>query len=319
LTRLLAALVLALLLAAAAFGADPMPAPDCHGIQITDKAGDSANAVEPSLTGNRSSDVTAAWITYDPATKKATANVRVVELTLGEVDLPFDAISWEFQFSVPSGLRYVRAYQDLTGTVKFQWAEPRAVDDDQTAPRIGGPTTGKLFPGKDGVISIDMPLQDIGAAPGTLLKALAIEVRQWVSLPAAVPTITALPLYSFAPVYDDATGRTFALAPCEVPGPIAKLAVKVAVPKLSARKLAKSKRFSVKLKGTASRLVAQLRAGSAPDAKVVGTGKLASLKGNGKLTMKLRAKVKKGSYVLAIGGRNADGMDAQATAKVKVR
>src|SRR3954469_23911404 len=127
-TRLLALLTLFAALAVPASAADPAPAPDCHGINVTDKKGDSVNSLETSQAGSPSSDLIAGFITYDPATKKAGANIQVDNLTAGEVDPPFDAISWEFAFSVDGKApRYVRAYQDISGIVKYNWGEPRAV------------------------------------------------------------------------------------------------------------------------------------------------------------------------------------------------
>ena len=350
LTRVLTAAVsLALLPAGSALAAAPPP-PGCQGIQATDKAGDSANALtqEP---GSKSSDLTAGWIAYEPGSDKATANIQVVELTPGQVDPPYVAISWTFSFTTSEGPRFVRAYQDRTGTVRYSWGEPRAVTDDQTTPRKGGATTGSLFPGKDGVVSIEMPLKDLGAPAGSELKAMALEVRQWGSLPAAVPN-TGLPLVYPAPIYDEAAGRgTFRLGPCPAgapggggtpggggggsgapgtPGTSAPgsptspqrsgtLGIKVTVPRLSARKLAKRKKFVVKLTGNATKLVAQLRAGPGPDAKVLGSGKLSVLKKRGKLTLKFRRKLKKGKYVLLVGGRNAQGQPAEGGVSIKVR
>jgi hypothetical protein len=99
----------------------------------------------------------------------------------------------------------------------------------------------------------------------------------------------------------------------------ARLAVKVTVPKLRAKRLAKTRRITVKLRGKATALKAQLRAGVAPDAKVLGTGRLATLDGSGKLKLKLRGKLKRGRYVLSLTGRNADGAAAEGAVGVRVR
>jgi hypothetical protein len=335
-TRLLALLTIFAALAVPASAADPAPTPDCHGINVTDKKGDSANSLETSQTGSPSSDLIAGFLTYNPASGKAAANIQVDNLTAGEVDAPYDAISWEFSFSVDGKApRYVRAYQDVSGMVKYNWGEPRAVTDDQTTPRAGGTTTGALFPGANGIIHIDIPLADIGIKPGAVLKGLAMEVRQWASLPAAVPN-TSAPLYSPAPVYDDAAGKgSFTVGPCTQPAPVAvpgtpsepvatpaapaTLDVKVTVPKLKAAKLRKGRKVALKLKGTASGISAALHKGSTPDGKVVATGKLASLKGSGKLSLKLKAKLAKGKYTLTLAGRNADGRAAAGSLAVRVR
>jgi hypothetical protein len=299
---------------------------------VTDKAGDSANSLEPSQAGSPSSDLTAGWISYDAAGGKATANIRVAELTLGEVDAPYNGISWEFAFTAGKGARYVRAFQDIAGITKFSWGEPRAITDDQTAPRAGGPTTGKLFPGKDGVIQIDVPLKDMGIAAGTALKGLALEVRQWVTMPASAPTLP-VPFYSPAPIYDTATGKGMELSPCAAaPAPVAPLAgapappaatsaspatlgVKATVPKITAKKLNRARKLTVSLSGTASKLVVTLRKGG----KVVGSGRLASLKGSGRLTLKLRGKLKQGAYTLELAGDNAEGRAATGRYAVRIR
>src|SRR4051794_21250856 len=146
-SRLLALTTIFAALAIPASAADPAPTPDCHGIQVTDKQGDSHNTLPGAEgeAGSPSSDLIAGFMTYDAASGKAGANIQVDNLTAGEIDAPYDAISWEFSFTVDSKPRYVRAYQDVSGTVKYNWGEPRAVTDDQTAPRVGGNTTGALF------------------------------------------------------------------------------------------------------------------------------------------------------------------------------
>jgi hypothetical protein len=336
-SRLLVLTAIFAALAIPASAADPTPTPDCHGTQVSDKSGDNVETTT-GTTGNKSSDLIGGFLTYDPASGKAAANVIVDTLTAGEIDDPYVAISWEFGFSIDGKTaRYVRAYQDRTGTVKWTWGEPRAVTDDQTTPRAGGTTTGALFEGKNGVIHIDLPLNDMGIKPGSTLKALTMEVRQWESLPAAIPN-TPLPLYSYAPQFDTAAGKsTFTVGPCSAPGPAltpgtpsdapappaatqqpATLNVKVKAPKLVAKKLAKTRSIALKLSGTASGITAALHKGSAAG-KVVGTGRLASLKGSGKLRLKLKGKPKKGRYVLTMAGKNADGRAASGAVGLKIR
>jgi hypothetical protein len=327
-------LVMLLLLAVPVAAADPMPTPDCHGINVTDKEGDNVETT----TGNQgspSTDITGGWLTFDPASGKATANGRVANLTAGEVDPPHDGISWEFGFTTPSGPMYVRGFQDITGMTKWTWGEPRLVTDDQTAPRRTGTTSGALFPGKGGVVQIDIPLKDMGIAVGATLKALTIEVRQWVTLPAAVPSAPPqVPLYSYAPPYDDAAGKgQFLVGPCPagstpaaatpvttpaVAAP-ASLGVTVKVGRLSAKKVSKTRRIAIKLSGKATGLQATLRQGAGgPEGRIVAAGKLASLNGAGKLTLKLKGRLKKGRYMLVLTGRNASGQPAEGRLAVKV-
>ena len=336
LTALTAAALLAVPAATAPAQSATMPAPGCYGSFATDPAGDSANALQPAATGSPSSDLIGGFITYDAAAHKGAVNIQVDNLTAGEVDPPFVAISWEYQVNTAAGARFVRAYQDLSGTVKYSWGEPRAITDDQTAPRVSGDTTGALFPGKGGIIQIELPLgeADFGAKPGTQLKAQALEVRQWISLPAAVPS-TGLPLFSPAPIYDTATGKgAFTFAACPAAAPAAPTApavaptppaaqrgafdVKVTIPKLTARKLARAKKFTVKLTGTGSDLVLAVRKSLKPG-KNLATGKLRSLKGSRKVTLKISRKLKKGTYYLLMSGKNGSGQAAEGGVKFRVR
>jgi hypothetical protein len=352
-TRLLTALTAAALTtlpAASAHAQGAMPTPGCHGVHVTDKAGDSANSLvtgeqAPPQSGGPSTDLIAGWIDYDGA--KATANIQVDELEASPIDPGFNGIAWTYTFSTPDGTRYVRAFKDLSGTAKFTWGEPRLVTDDQTAPRAGGETKGQFFPGKGGVIQVEIPLAEVGAKPGSVLKGHTLETRQFAGgAPAAMPS-TGLPIYSVAPVFDDAAGKqTFTVGPCpaaKAPGapggppapapvepspaapgaPAAPAAgsgdfgVKVTVPKLSAKKLKTAKKFTVKLSGTASGITAVVRK-QLNSGKNLAAGKLATLKGSGKLTL-TKAKLKKGTYFLIFSGKNAQGQTAEGAVKITVK
>ena len=333
--RLLAIFTFFALLAVPASAAEPAPTPGCQGVNITDKAGDSANSLQTSQTGSPSSDLIAGFITYDPAKHTAKANIQVDNLTLGEVDPPFVGVGWEMGFTTPVGPRYVRGYMDRSGMARYNWGEPRAVTDDQTTPRAGGPTTGALFPGKNGIISVDIPLADMGIKAGGEFKALSMEVRQWASTPAAVPsTPTAIPLYSPAPIFDEASGKgTFKLGPCPAPvaGPVtavlapvaaapaatdaAALRVTAKVPALNAKKVNRSRKVVVALTGEGTNLVAQLRKGGATG-PVVASGKLAKLAGKGKVTLKVTRKLKKGKHTFVLSG---GAPTAKTVVAVKVR
>ena len=321
--------------ASTAVAADPMPQPDCHGQSIKDAEGDSTDS-SPAATGAGvpSADLIGGWVTYDPATGKAQANIQVANLTEGERNPGYTGIGWELGFTA-SKTFFVRGFSDDSATT-FSWGEPRAVTDDQTAPRMAGTTTGKLFPGKGGVIQIDIPLADMGIKPGESLKALTSQVRQWVTKPAVIPNPPPeVPFYSYAPIYDEAAGKgTVALGPCAVAagtapvipvvgappatGP-AKLALKIALPKVTAKKANRARKLTVKLSGTASGVVAVLKAGTSPKGKTVASGRLPSVKGTGKLVLKLKGKLRKGVYTLFVTARNADGKAAEGALSVKAR
>ena len=77
------------------------------------------------------------------------------------------------------------------------------------------------------------------------------------------------------------------------------------------------KTLSLKLKSSEAitKIGAQLLKGK----KVVGTGKLASLNGTGTLKLKLKSKLKKGSYTLNLVGNRASGERATAAFKLKAK
>ena len=344
-TPLLTALAATTLLAvpaAPAFAQAP-PAPGCYGVQVTDKAGDNVDQTA-GQQGSPSSDVIAAWISYDG--KKAFANIQVDNLTEGEVDAPYVAIWWEMPMTTTKGAKHVRAYHDRTGITRWTWGTEKEVTDPTPVPN--GTTTGTLFPGKGGVIQIELPMgeAEFGATPGSVLKAIGVEVRQWASTPSAVPSIPGA-VYP-APIFDDAAGKgSVTLGPCPAtpapgapggpaaPAPVqpapgtpgtqgsqssqADLGVKATVGKLAAKKLArKGRKFAIKLSGNASSLTAIVRK-KATGGKALASGKLATLKGSGKLTLKTKGKLKKGKYVLVLAGKNAQGQAAQTAVNIRVR
>ena len=186
--------------------------------------------------------------------------------------------------------------------------------------------------------------------PGTALKAITLEVRQWVTKPAAIPSPPGVPLYSYAPIFDQATGKgSVELVECSSatpgapptpggsgvtpPPPVTdnspnsgaeKLALKVKAPKIKAKtvnqKKNRRKGLKFKLTGNATRLKAVLKTGTNPlKGKVVAAGKLSKVKRKGTLKLKIKSKLKKGKYTLYITGRNANGKAAEGALTVRVR
>ena len=97
--------------------------------------------------------------------------------------------------------------------------------------------------------------------------------------------------------------------------PEAKLTVKV--PALSARKLKKAKRFTATLQTTAP--LSDVNGLLVNKKKQIGGGKLASLQSTGKIVIKIKGALKKGTYQLGVGGRDAQGRNVVASAKVRVK
>jgi hypothetical protein len=99
------------------------------------------------------------------------------------------------------------------------------------------------------------------------------------------------------------------------PAPEAKLSAKV--PSLKATKLRKAKTFTATLTTTAP--LSDITALLVNKSKQLGSGTLASLEKSGKITVKVPKKVKKGTYQLSVGGKDAEGRNVVTTAKVRVR
>lgn len=125
-------------------------------------------------------------------------------------------------------------------------------------------------------------------------------------------------------------GATAAPAPPPTPGPVATPAppgpgpstapavtLTVKAPALSSKKLAKAKKFSATLKSSGP--LSKVNALLVNSKKKLGSGSLPSLDGAGKIVVKVKAKLKPGTYQLSVGGRDAQGRNVVATAKVKVK
>lgn len=101
-------------------------------------------------------------------------------------------------------------------------------------------------------------------------------------------------------------------------GKTGPLDIKIARKVPRARKVKKS----LKLSASSARGVSGVEAvlvSSGKKGKVVARGKLARLKGAGKLTLRVSRKLKKGSYTLQLIGRNANGSSGSASVKLRFK
>ena len=101
------------------------------------------------------------------------------------------------------------------------------------------------------------------------------------------------------------------------PAPAEPARLTVKVPALSARKLKKARRFTVTL--TTSAPLTGVNGVLVNRKKQIGGGSLPRLEGTGKLVVKVKGVLKKGTYQLGVGGRDAEGRNVVASAKVTVR
>ena len=339
--------VLAFAAAAVAVGGagaqDPAPQPGCTGIQFEDPAGDAVASPQglgiPGAKAPDSYDVTGGFFRVDDG--KTTANLRIANLDATNAPGADGARYYVF-FTMGDVDNWVRATR--TGDeVVYEFGR-----SDGTSLVTDGNTTGKMFNGKDGIVQIVVPAAL--KATGKTLTNTGGESR---AISAEAGT-----LYWTDIAPDDAnTGKPFTVAPCadagggtppaptdpgqttpppSSPPPPSKqpesnqpgtpppttagpaaLDVRVSAGKQSARKIGKRKRMTLKVSSSkgVTGLVATLKRG----AKTAGSGKLAKVGGSAKLTIKVKRKLKPGSYTLSLSGTNADGQRAAGVVNLRIR
>lgn len=333
----------AALAAATTAGAqEERPAPSsCAGLAFEDAAGDQKVSVGLATVGGQqipppspqkakdNMDLRAGFFTYD-SDGRLTANMQVTELTK-ELESGANGASWYFYFDVGGATRFVRASVDDAGTVDYAYGTLGAVDSENPGNNDDGPTSGRFIEGKDGIISIVVPVTDMALAGETLGSPNA-QAKLAFQTPAggAVPTADTGP--------DNGVGTDFEVVPCATPGKgttatksdtpandkpaggsdgggsapatgggestgttggggggqatAAPIKLRVVAGRVSARKA--KRRFSVRLiPGEAiSGLRATLYTGSAAKPKVFATGRIAKLTKARKLTLTVNRKRK---------------------------
>ena len=105
--------------------------------------------------------------------------------------------------------------------------------------------------------------------------------------------------------------------PTVTPAPAPEVKLTARVPALSAKKLKKTKKFVATL--NSSGLLTNVNGLLVNKTRKLGSGKLASLNGTAKMTVKVKRALKPGRYTLSVGGRDAQGRNAVATAGVRVK
>ena len=107
------------------------------------------------------------------------------------------------------------------------------------------------------------------------------------------------------------------VAPAPTPAPASETKITAKAPTLSARKLRKSKKFVATL--TSNGLITNVNAVLVNKKKKFGSGKLGSLNGTAKMTVKVKRRLKPGTYELGVGGKDTQGRNVVTTIKVKVK
>lgn len=329
--------------------AAPMPTPtSCAGTWVTDPAGDQElNVLGLVNTGQKTpdnTDVISAFWRYVPnaaGVNELTVNVQVKKLDK-TVQTGSLGTLWYVYFDIGDYTWFVNASMDSAGAVTYNYGD---LGETGTGNTTQGETKGALFEGDNGIVQIVVPL-DVIKPEGKSLANGHVDTK--VSFRNVIPTVDRAP--------DGTDGaKTYKATPCaetETPTPVspqptpsgggsggsggtgtgggtgsapagpATLDLEVTAPKLSARKLKKSKRFTVKLKAGSkiTGLTAKLLKGK----KAVGAGKLAAVgPGAGKLKLKLARKaarkLKKGTYTLSLRGTGADGRAATGAVALRIK
>ncbi len=201
-------------------------------------------------------------------------------------------------------------------------------------PEADGETTGKIYEGTNGVISVDLPASHGGKA-GMKLAGTAFSFYNLGALLGSTDYIPDEGSWKYnggacsgssapsspAPAPGPAPAPSPGQQPAPSPGspqtqPLGRLAIKASPTTLKAKKVKKVAKLTLTSSEEVSNLTAALKKGS----KTVGTGKLASVKqGKTALKLKIKGKLKKGKYQLVLNGRKSNGTNGAAFLKISVK
>jgi hypothetical protein len=298
--------------------ANPRPT-SCAGVAFTDAAGDAA-------TTSENLDLRAGFLRYvtDPAGESVlTANIQVTDLDETR-QARANSHAWTFGW-IAGGIRqHVRAALFSDG-LTFSYRTERDV--------IWGETTGRMFPGKDGIVEIVIPVAELGLAGKRLTDLYALsEVLYSDGLNLyPIPVDRAPGIQTGGPPFDVVPcaqeGAATAPPPTALPAQAAaptraagapRLNLEVVVGKLSARKISNRRSLSIRLLAgeTTTALQARLKRGK----KLVATGKLSSITGKGTVRLRLRGEqLTAGTYALQLTGRTGAGQVASRRVTVRIR
>ena len=324
------ATVLSLLVVAPA-GAidDTKPVPGCWGSQVNDKAGDAKSSGPASQGGDTPNlDITGGFFKYEPAKgdDAVTFNIAIKNLS---TDIPPGAtsINWLLAYTGSTGAAaFVRAITDFSGIVTYDYGGETPTPATTFKTRTGA-TTGNFFTGENGVVQIVVPTGSGDNKPGFTFKGATVYGYEANSpIPGAAPTpIKGGLLYED----DSASVKNFVVGGCPAAAPAAPpltagplpgppvandkpLPLKLVTTKLKAKKAKKGAALKVKSTEALTQVFAQVKKGT----KVLAKGSVAKLNGAG--TLKVKGKLKKGSYVVDFRGTDASGAARFVSYKLKV-
>lgn len=284
---------LATLSANPAAAQDAKPSPDCHGLAFEDPKGDATDVDRFDITGGFFTNLDGV----------AYANLRVADYSDGNATGAVSA-QWTVQWTTDDASYFVAA-ESSGGAPTFN----TGTYDATTGYTTTGDTTGKTFPGADGIISIVIPAA-AGGSDGAILKAPEAHTQSFLGAP---PPLGFGLLSSIDDAPDSGSGTDYPVTACAAGDAVLNILSKTKT--LKVKTVNKKKSASFKLEGKGTALTADFKKGK----KSLGKRKVSNLDGKATVKVKLKKKIKKGNYTLVVSGKNGDGADATATYKVKAK
>ena len=293
-------------------------------------------------------DLRSGFFSYD-AEGNLLANLVVSNLTK-ELEQGANGASWYFYFTVGEDVRFVNAATDGTA-VSYSYGTLGGADGPGN--NTQGDTTGSFIEGQMGIVSIVVPVGTF-ELDGQVLSSPNGQAKLAFQTPAggAVPTADTGPddgvgndftvqpcaepgkgtraTPSPTPANDQPAGggggsTTPAAGGDQSTGggggqatPVKPINLRVVSGRVSARKA--KRRLSVRLipGEPITGLRATLYTGKPAKPKVFATGRIARLTKAGRLTLRVKRKLKAGSYTLALTGRNAAGQTSTVAVRLRV-
>ena len=305
-----------------------LPAPGCAGLAFSDEKGDVPAAAGPTATNL---DITDGYFTTD-ATGKVSATMKVAEMSLTPPP-PATAVSWYMTWTVKDTTYYVSLDANVAGETTYETGTVTTDEQGLTNYTPSGESKGSVTEGPDGGIVWEVPK----AAQGSVGKVLGAPTGQTFQL---VQNGLGGGVLLFGDETDAEAGRSYEVGKCEglsgggsttpaatgpsgasttapsagSPQPAAKLPLTLRTKSVKAR----NGRLTIKLK--ASESVKQVAARVRKGKKAYGTGKRASIAKGQTGSIRIKAKkARKGSYVLDVTARLADGRLASGAFKLRVK
>jgi hypothetical protein len=321
---LLAAGALAATVGATTAGAAPGPVPGCAGVTVKDPPGDqTVNQQE----APENTDVKELFFRNDGGV--TTANVRLAEVSK-DVPSPYTSVIIYVLWNVASEADptitdgYASARINSDGSLKYDYGTLASGGGFTST----GETTGSLAEGKDGVVSIVIPPAAVPA--DKKLPAPMAEARLGISVTTPVATRGVVSRADFT-----SEGKTYAVGGCNdgatattppappapptttPPGttPPASQPQPVTIDITKVAKKGKAVSIGLRSSEPLSGLTGTLQKGK----KKLGSGKLAKLASTGTLKVKVKKKVKKGTYAFALTAKDSAGRPVKATFSIKVK